>query len=79
MEQVKGVEPSSSAWKADVLAVVRHLQMLIYYISNPKNCQERKMDESLYLLRSKLFIEKILNFFLTSPSGYSIIYKHPVK
>ena len=26
LEQVKGVEPSSSAWKADVLAVVRHLQ-----------------------------------------------------
>ena len=24
MERVKGVEPSSSAWKADVLAVVRH-------------------------------------------------------
>ena len=25
MEQVMGVEPTSSAWKADVLAVVRHL------------------------------------------------------
>ena len=25
MEQVEGIEPSSSAWKADVLAVVRHL------------------------------------------------------
>ena len=26
VEQVMGVEPTSSAWKADVLAVVRHLQ-----------------------------------------------------
>ena len=31
VEQVKGVEPSSSAWKADVLAVVRHLRDTIYY------------------------------------------------
>ena len=27
LEQVMGVEPTSSAWKADVLAVVRHLHM----------------------------------------------------
>ena len=27
VEQVKGIEPSSSAWKADVLAVVRHLHL----------------------------------------------------
>ena len=26
-EQVMGVEPTSSAWKADVLAVVRHLHV----------------------------------------------------
>ena len=25
MEQVKGIEPSFSAWKADVLTIVRHL------------------------------------------------------
>ena len=25
LEQVMGVEPTSSAWKADILAVVRHL------------------------------------------------------
>ena len=31
LEQVKGVEPSSSAWKADVLAVVRHLHGNEYY------------------------------------------------
>lgn len=31
MEQVKGVEPSSSAWKANVLAVVRHLRGIVYY------------------------------------------------
>ena len=31
LEQVKGVEPSSSAWKADVLAVVRHLHSKMYY------------------------------------------------
>lgn len=27
LEQVMGIEPTFSAWKADVLAVVRHLQM----------------------------------------------------
>lgn len=27
VEQVEGVEPSSSAWKADVLAVIRHLHL----------------------------------------------------
>ncbi len=27
VEQVMGVEPTSSAWKADVLAVVRHLRI----------------------------------------------------
>ncbi len=32
LEQVKGVEPSSSAWKADVLAVVRHLHSTVFYI-----------------------------------------------
>ena len=29
MEQVKGIEPSSSAWKADILAVIRHLHIRI--------------------------------------------------
>ena len=28
MEQVMGVEPTSSAWKADALTVVLHLQMV---------------------------------------------------
>ncbi len=28
LEQAKGIEPSSSAWKADVLAVVRHLHLI---------------------------------------------------
>ena len=27
MEQVKGIEPSSSAWKADILAIILHLQV----------------------------------------------------
>ena len=27
MEQVLGVEPRSSAWKAEVIAVIRHLQV----------------------------------------------------
>lgn len=27
LEQVMGIEPTFSAWKADVLAVVRHLQI----------------------------------------------------
>ena len=27
MEQVMGIEPTSSAWKADILAVVRHLHI----------------------------------------------------
>ena len=27
LEQVMGIEPTFSAWKADVLAIVRHLQM----------------------------------------------------
>ena len=30
LERVKGVEPSSSAWKADVLAVVRHPHGLLF-------------------------------------------------
>ena len=29
LEQVMGVEPTFSAWKADVLAVVRHLQRMV--------------------------------------------------
>lgn len=28
LEQVRGVEPPSSAWKADALTVVLHLQMV---------------------------------------------------
>lgn len=28
LEQVRGVEPPSSAWKADVLSVVQHLQIV---------------------------------------------------
>ena len=28
MEQVVGIEPTSSAWKADILAFVRYLQMV---------------------------------------------------
>ena len=28
LEQVMGVEPTSSAWKADALTVVLHLQMM---------------------------------------------------
>ena len=27
LEQVMGIEPTFSAWKADVLSVVRHLQI----------------------------------------------------
>ena len=27
MEQVAGIEPASSAWKADILAVIRYLHM----------------------------------------------------
>lgn len=27
LEQVMGIEPTFSAWKADVLTIVRHLQM----------------------------------------------------
>ena len=29
LEQVMGIEPTFSAWKADVLAVVRHLQRMV--------------------------------------------------
>ena len=39
LEQVKGVEPSSSAWKADVLAVVRHLRGITYYNRAGEGCQ----------------------------------------
>ena len=42
LEQVKGVEPSSSAWKADVLAVVRHLRGIadvFYYTRGNTDCQ----------------------------------------
>ena len=39
LEQVKGVEPSSSAWKADVLAVVRHLHSKMYYTQAWVYCQ----------------------------------------
>ena len=27
LEQVRGIEPPSSAWKADILAIVRHLHV----------------------------------------------------
>ena len=31
MEQVEGIEPSSSAWKAEVIAIIRHLHIYFLY------------------------------------------------
>ena len=30
MEQVEGIEPSSSAWKAEVIAIIRHLHKIFF-------------------------------------------------
>ena len=39
MEQVKGIEPSSSAWKADILAFRRHLHNFAMFLMNRPRCQ----------------------------------------
>ena len=38
MEQVEGIEPSSSAWKAEVIAIIRHLR--IFEILNLNNMEQ---------------------------------------
>lgn len=47
LEQVMGIEPTFSAWKADVLSIVRHLQRMVqvgglepprYEPQEPKSC-----------------------------------------
>lgn len=39
MEQVKGIEPSSSAWKADILAFRRHLHGFAMFLMGRSRCQ----------------------------------------
>lgn len=36
LEQVMGIEPTSSAWKADALTVVLHLQMVVLQGLEPR-------------------------------------------
>lgn len=51
LEQVKGVEPSSSAWKADVLAVVRHLHGICNYTRAGAGLSSRNQKVSEFLFR----------------------------
>ena len=52
MEQVKGIEPSFSAWKADALAIVLHLHKhFLYIVENAKqSIENRDNHESSFLI-----------------------------
>ena len=39
MEQVAGIEPAPSAWKADILAVIRYLHNFAMFLMNRPRCQ----------------------------------------
>ena len=61
MEQVKGIEPSFSAWKADALAIVLHLRKhFLYIVENAKQSIENRDNQENYFLT--LYIYYILNF-----------------
>ena len=53
LEQVMGVEPTSSAWKADVLAVVRHLQDASIIIPATGRCVKTKFTVLSKKMRKK--------------------------
>jgi hypothetical protein len=54
LEQVKGIEPSSPAWKAEALAIVLHLQILIF-----SEAEAKGIPKKLVKLQSDFFNEKI--------------------
>lgn len=69
MEQVKGIEPSFSAWKADALAIVLHLRKhFLYIVENAKQSIKRIRIEKnfvcfIYLLYIKFL--KMSNFLIS--------------
>ena len=61
MEQVRGVEPLSTAWKAVVIAIIRHLLGVL-------RSDERSVNHSQHILRRnaaliKSFLQIILNIY----------------
>lgn len=39
LEQVAGIEPAPSAWKADILAVIRYLHIFAMFLMSRSRCQ----------------------------------------
>ena len=50
-EQVRGIEPPSSAWKADILAIVRHLHVGLPSFGQPGNLGCLSIHSCVFLSR----------------------------
>ena len=50
-EQVRGIEPPSSAWKADILAIVRHLHVGLPSFGQPGNLGCLSIHSCAFLFR----------------------------